>query len=30
MESVSHLGKKVLLPELLDELGMQVPQRDDC
>ena len=33
MEFVSHLGKKLLLPELLDamlyELDMQDPQRND-
>ena len=33
MEFVSHLGKKLLLPELLDtklyELDMQDPQRKD-
>ena len=30
MELVSHLGKKLLLAELLDELDMQYPQRNDC
>ena len=34
MEFVSHLGKKLLLPELLDamlyELNSQDPQRNDC
>ena len=34
MELVSHLGKKLLLPGLLDgmlcELKMQDPQRNDC
>ena len=35
MELVNHVGKKLLLPELLDdvmlyELDMQDPQRNDC
>ena len=30
MELVSHLGKKLLLPELLDELDMWDLQRNDC
>ena len=34
MELVSHLGKKLLLPRLLDvilyELDMQDPQKSDC
>ena len=34
MELVSHLGKKLFLPELLDgmlcELDMQDPQKNDC
>ncbi|CAO2637477.1 hypothetical protein LEMLEM_LOCUS24000, partial [Lemmus lemmus] len=30
MELLSHLGKKLLLPGLLDELDMQDPQRNDC
>ena len=30
MEFASHLGKKLLLPGLLDELDMQNPQRNDC
>ena len=34
MEFVSHLGKKLLLPGLLDamlyELDMQDPQKNDC
>ena len=34
MEFVSHLGKKLLLPGLLDvvlyEMDMQDPQKNDC
>ena len=30
MELLSHLGKKLFLLELLDELDMQDPQRNDC
>ena len=30
IEFVRHLGKKLLLPGLLDELDIQVPQRNDC
>ena len=30
MKLVSHLGQKLLLPGLLDELDMQDPQSNDC
>ncbi|CAO2623402.1 hypothetical protein LEMLEM_LOCUS17905, partial [Lemmus lemmus] len=30
MKLVSHLGKKLLLPGLLEELDMQDLQRNDC
>ena len=30
MEFTSHLGKKVLLSGLIDELDMHDPQRNDC
>ena len=30
MELISHLGKKLFLSGLLDELDMQDPQRNDC
>ena len=30
MELDSHLGKKLLLPELVDKLDTENPQREDC